>query len=271
MTTNLRRYAAEAIGTFVLVFAGCGSAVLAGDKIGYVGISLAFGLALLAMVYAVGPVSGCHLNPAVTLGLWMTRKFQSKYVAGYVIFQLVGALLATTVLLAIAKGMAGGYDPATSGFASNGYGAHSPGHFGVFAAFLTEAVLTALLVFTVLNVTDVRAPAGFAGIAIGLVLVLIHLVSIPVTNTSVNPVRSIAPAVFAGGWALSQLWLFVLAPLAGALIAAGAYALLHAPGDSLHDERSVRFLEVEQAQRREVEIHAMLERIAALPVETRNF
>src|SRR5256886_13968755 len=219
----MKRYLAELIGTFVLVFASCGSAVLAGDKIGFLGVSLAFGFSLLAMVYAIGPISGCHINPAVTIGLLISKRMKAKDAPGYIVAQIAGAILASAILLLIVKGAPGGYDPAVAGFAANGYGAHSPGHYSLLSAFVVEIVLTFLLVFTVLGATDLRAPVGFAGIAIGLVLALIHLVGIPVTNTSVNPARSIGPAVFVGGWALAQLWLFIVAPLVGAAAAAGVY------------------------------------------------
>jgi aquaporin Z len=222
----MKKYLAEMIGTFVLVFGGCGSAVLAGDKIGFLGVSLAFGLTLLTMAYAIGPISGCHINPAVTIGLLVSKKFDPRNVAGYIGAQIIGGILAAALLLAIATGAAAGYDPALTGFAANGYGDHSPGHYNLTAALLTEVVLTFLLVFTVLGATDTKAPVGFAGIPIGFVLMLIHLVGIPVTNTSVNPARSIGPAVFVGGWALSQLWLFIIAPIVGAIIAAVIYRLI---------------------------------------------
>ena len=214
----MKRYVAEFIGTFVLVFGGCGSAVLAGGKIGYAGIALAFGLSLLAMVYAIGPISGCHINPAVTLGLLISRKMDRRFAAGYIVAQILGGIVAAAILLIIAKGMPGGYDPTVSGFAANGYGEHSPGGFSLVAAALTEIVLTTFLVFTVIGATDPAAPVGFAGIPVGLVLTLTHLVGIPVTNTSVNPARSIGPALFVGGWAVSQLWLFIIAPLVGAVV-----------------------------------------------------
>ena len=225
----MNKYVAEFVGTFVLVFASCGSAVLAGDKIGFLGVSLAFGLSLLAMVYAIGPVSGCHINPAVTVGIILSKKMEAKYAAGYIAAQVLGAILASALLLLIAKGAPGGYDPSVAGFAANGYGAHSPGQYNLLSALLVEIVLTFFLVFTVLGATDVKAPVGFAGIAIGLVLTLIHLVGIPVTNTSVNPARSIGPALFVRGWALSQLWLFIVAPLIGAAIAAVVYRATHKP------------------------------------------
>ena len=225
----MNRYYAELVGTFVLVFGGCGSAVLAGDKIGFLGVSLAFGLSLLAMAYAIGPISGCHINPAVTVGLVLTKKTEPGQAVGYIVAQVVGAILAAGVLLLIAKGVAAGYDPAVAGFAANGYDEHSPGHYNLVSAFVAEVVLTAFLVVTVLGATDLKAPVGFAGIAIGLVLVLIHLVGIPVTNTSVNPARSIGPAVFVGGWALGQLWLFVVAPLIGAALAAAVYMGIRTP------------------------------------------
>lgn len=219
----MKKYAAELVGTFVLVFGGVGSAVLAGSKIGNVGVALAFGLALLAMVYAIGPISGCHVNPAVTLGLFLTKKLRGADVVGYWIAQCLGAIAAAAVLLAVAQGAAAGYDPAVSGLGANGFGTHSPGGYGVAAAFLCETTVTAFLVFTVLGSTDVLAPVGFAGLPIGFVLAMIHLVSIPITNTSVNPARSLGPALFVGGWALSQLWLFIVAPFLGAGIAAVIY------------------------------------------------
>lgn len=225
----MSRYFAEFVGTFVLVFGGCGAAVLAGDKIGFVGVSLAFGLSLLAMAYTIGHVSGCHINPAVTLGLFITKKMDRKYLLGYWVAQILGAIVASACLLAIAKGTPNGYDPAALGFAANGFGVHSPGQYGLVAAALTEIVLTFFLVLTVIGATDLKAPVGFAGIPIGLVLVLIHLVGIPVTNTSVNPARSIGPALFVGGWALEQLWLFIVAPLAGAVLAAVVYKVFAVP------------------------------------------
>ncbi len=222
----MKRYVAELIGTFVLVFGGCGAAVLAGSHIGYAGVAFAFGFSLLAMVYAIGPISGCHINPAVTFGLLLSGKFEAKHVPGYVVAQIIGAIIAGGVLLMIAGGTSGGYDPSTAGFAANGYGAHSPGGYNLTAAFVAEVVLTFFLVFTVLGATDIKAPVGFAGIPIGIVLVLIHLVGIPVTNTSVNPARSIGPAVFVGGWAIGQLWLFIVAPLIGAAIASMLYRVV---------------------------------------------
>jgi aquaporin Z len=246
----MNKYFAELVGTFVLVFASCGSAVLAGDKIGYLGVSLAFGLSLLAMVYAIGPISGCHINPAVTIGLLISKKMNPRQAPGYIVAQIAGAILASAVLLLIVKGGPAGYDPAAAGFAANGYGLHSPGHYNLLSAFVVEIVLTFLLVFTVLGATDLRAPVGFAGIAIGLVLTLIHLVGIPITNTSVNPARSIGPALFVGGWALSQLWLFVVAPIIGAAIAAAVYSATHWPMSQITAKEAERALESEQAERR---------------------
>ncbi len=244
----MSKYFAEFVGTFVLVFAGCGAAVLAGDRIGYFGIALAFGLALLAMVYTIGHISGCHINPAVTLGLLISGKMDRKLAPGYWAAQIVGGILAAAVLFAIAKGAAAGYSPALQGFAANGYGAHSPGQYGLGAAALTEIVLTFFLVLTVIGATDLRAPVGFAGIPIGLVLTAIHLVGIPVTNTSVNPARSIGPALFVGGWALSQLWLFIVAPLVGGAIAAGVYRGL-GKGPAIVVTQAERALPTEQAER----------------------
>jgi aquaporin Z len=213
----------EFLGTFWLVFAGCGSAVLAaafpGLGIGFVGVSFAFGLAVLTGAYAFGPTSGGHFNPAVSLGLWAGGRFPRERLLSYIGAQLAGAFVGAAILYMIANG-APGFDVA-AGFASNGYGAHSPGGYSLGAAAITEAVMTFMFLIVILGVTSRRAPAGFGGIAIGLALTLIHLVSIPVTNTSVNPARSTATALVAGGWALSQLWIFWVAPIVGAL-AAGA-------------------------------------------------
>jgi aquaporin Z len=221
--------------------------VLAGSKIGFAGVAFAFGLSLLAMAYAIGHISGCHINPAVTLGLWISKKLESRYVLGYWVAQILGAIVAAACLLAIAKGTPAGYDPAVAGFAANGYGVHSPGQYGLMAAALTEVILTFSLVLTVIGSTDLKAPVGFAGIPIGLVLVLIHLVGIPVTNTSVNPARSIGPALFVGGWALEQLWLFIVAPLIGAALAAFAYKAIGVPLQSAKEAESA--LPSQQAER----------------------
>jgi aquaporin Z len=215
---------AEFIGTFWLVFGGCGSAVLAaafpGFGIGFVGVSLAFGLTVLTMAYAIGHVSGCHLNPAVSFGLWAGKRFDGKDLLPYIIAQVLGAIAAAAVLYVIASGKAG-FE--IGGFAANGYAEHSPGGYSMLAALVAEVVLTFMFLFIILGATDKRAPAGFAPIAIGLALTLIHLISIPVTNTSVNPARSTGPALFAGGWALSQLWLFWVAPIVGAILAGFIY------------------------------------------------
>jgi aquaporin Z len=219
---------AEALGTFWLVFGGCGSAVLAAAfpelGIGFVGVSLAFGLTVVTMAYAVGHISGAHFNPAVTIGLFAGGRFEAKDVLPYWIAQLAGAVLAAAVLYLIASGKAG-FD-ASAGFASNGYGEHSPGGYSMMSALVIEVVLTAFFIFIIMGVTDGRAPVGFAPLAIGLALVLIHLISIPVTNTSVNPARSTSQAIFQGGWALQQLWLFWVAPIIGAAIAGATYALI---------------------------------------------
>jgi len=214
---QMRKYVAEAIGTFWLTFAGCGSAVIAAGfpqvGIGLLGVSLAFGLTVLTMAYSIGHISGCHLNPAVTIGLTAGGRFPSNQVAPYVIAQVVGAVIAAGVLYIIASG-APGFDLG-QGFAANGYGEHSPGKYGLASAFIAEVVLTAMFLFVIMGATHGKAPAGFAPIAIGFALTLIHLVSILVTNTSVNPARSTGPALFAGRWALAQLWLFWVAPIAG--------------------------------------------------------
>lgn len=245
----MKRYMAEAVGTFVLVFGGCGSAVLAGDKIGFLGVSFAFGLSLLAMVYTIGPISGCHINPAVTVGLLLSKKFDARYTVGYLVAQVIGAIVAAGVLLLIAKGLPTSYDPAVGGLAANGYGEHSPAHYSMGAAFLAEIILTGLLILTVLGATDVTAPIGFAGVPIGLVLTLIHLVGIPVTNTSVNPARSIGPAIFVGGWAMSQLWLFVIAPLIGAALAAAVYMAIRQPEVLITARQAEQALESQQVER----------------------
>jgi aquaporin Z len=246
----MKKYLAEMVGTFVLVFGGCGSAVLAGQQIGFLGVSIAFGLTLLAMAYAIGHISGCHINPAVTVGLLVSKKMDARDVVGYIVGQIIGGILAAALLLTIAKGVAGGYDPTLTGFAANGYGDHSPGHYNLISAFLAEVILTFFLMFTVLGVTDIKAPVGFAGIPIGLVLVLIHLVGIPVTNTSVNPARSIGPAVFVGGWALSQLWLFIIAPTIGAIIAAVVYRVIGTSRPIISTQEAERALDSEVEERR---------------------
>jgi aquaporin Z len=214
---DMRKLQAEAIGTFWLTFGGCGSAVLAAAfphvGIGLLGVSLAFGLTVLTMAYTIGPISGCHLNPAVTVGLAVGGRFPSEDVGPYIVAQVIGAVFAAGVLYVIAGG-APDFD-AAKGFAANGYGEHSPGHYGLFSAFLMELVMTMMFLFIIMGSTHHTAPVGFAPLAIGLGLTLIHLVSIPVTNTSVNPARSTGPALFAGGWAIGQLWLFWLAPLIG--------------------------------------------------------
>lgn len=222
----MNKYMAELVGTFWLVLGGCGSAVLAasfpGLGIGLLGVSLAFGLTVLTMAYAIGHISGCHLNPAVSVGLWAGGRFPASELLPYVAAQVVGGLLAGAVLYGIASGKPG-FDVVASGFAANGYGAHSPGGYSLPAALLAEVVMTMMFLVVILGATDSRAPAGMAPLAIGLCLTLIHLVSIPVTNTSVNPARSTGVAVFVGGWALQQLWLFWLAPVVGAALGAGVY------------------------------------------------
>jgi aquaporin Z len=221
-----RRMTAEMIGTFWLVFGGCGSAILAAAfpdlGIGFLGVSLAFGLTVLTMAYSIGHISGCHLNPAVTVGLWAGGRFPAKDIVPYVLAQVVGAVLAAGALYLIASGKAG----YAGGVASNGFGAHSPGLYSLQSGALIELILTGGFLFVILGSTDGRAPAGFAPIAIGLALTLIHLISIPVTNTSVNPARSTGPAIIEGGVALQQLWLFWAAPILGALIAGFGYKLL---------------------------------------------
>jgi aquaporin Z len=223
-----KKLGAEFIGTFWLVLGGCGSAVLAAAfpdvGIGLVGVSLAFGLTVLTMAFAIGHISGCHLNPAVSIGLWAGGRFPAKELAPYIVTQVIAAIAAAGVLLFIASGQAG-FDIA-GGLASNGYGDHSPGGYTMASGLVTEIVMTFMFLFVILGATDARAPKGFAPIAIGLCLTLIHLVSIPVTNTSVNPARSTGPAIFVGDWAISQLWLFWVGPIIGAILAGVVYRWL---------------------------------------------
>jgi aquaporin Z len=220
------RFLAELVGTFWLVLGGCGSAVLAanfpGLGIGFAGVALAFGLTVLTMAYAIGHISGAHLNPAVTIGLFVGGRFDAKEIIPYIVAQLVGAIIAAFVLSQIAGGKPG-FNLVESGFAANGYGEHSPGGYSLFSALICELVMTFMFLFIILGSTDYRAPSGFAPIAIGLGLTLIHLISIPVTNTSVNPARSTSQALFVGGWAIQQLWLFWVAPIVGAILAGIAY------------------------------------------------
>ncbi len=224
----MKRATAELIGTFWLVFGGCGSAVLAaafpGLGIGFAGVALAFGLTVLTMCYAIGHISGCHLNPAVSVGLAVGKRFPASELPAYIVAQLIGAIVGASVLYVIASGKAG-FDLG-AGFASNGFGAHSPGGYTLPACAVAEVVLTFMFLMIIFGATDRRAPQGFAPIAIGLGLTLIHLIGIPVTNLSVNPARSTGPALIAGGWAFEQLWLFWLAPLAGAALAGLAYPIL---------------------------------------------
>jgi aquaporin Z len=231
----MNKYVAESFGTFWLVLGGCGSAVLAAAfpdvGIGLLGVSLAFGLTVLTMAFAIGHISGCHLNPAVSVGLWAGGRFPANQLLPYIVAQVVGALIAGAVLYLIASGKAG-FD-ASAGFASNGYGAHSPGGYSLLAALVTEVVMTMAFLVIILGATDKRAPAGFAPIAIGLGLTLIHLISIPVTNTSVNPARNTGVALFAGGWAIEQLWLFWVAPIAGSVLGAVVYRFLGSTGEGL--------------------------------------
>ncbi|POA98110.1 aquaporin Z [Chromobacterium sinusclupearum] len=221
----MKSYAAEFLGTFWLVLGGCGSAVLAAAfpnvGIGFAGVALAFGLTVVTMAYAIGHISGCHLNPAVSIGLWAGGRFPARQLGPYIMAQVLGAIAAAAVLYVIASGAAG-FDVA-KGFASNGYGEHSPGGYSLLAALVCEVVMTMFFLLVIMGATDKRAPAGFAPLAIGLALTLIHLISIPVTNTSVNPARSTGVALFVGDWAVRQLWLFWLAPIIGAALGARVY------------------------------------------------
>ena len=234
----MKKYGAEFIGTFWLVLGGCGSAVLAAAfpdlGIGLLGVALAFGLTVLTMAFAIGHISGCHLNPAVSIGLYVGRRFEAKELLPYIIAQVLGGIAAGGVLFLIASGKAG-FDVA-AGFASNGYGEHSPGGYSLLSAFITEVVMTLIFLVIILGATDKRAPQGFAPIAIGLGLTLIHLISIPVTNTSVNPARSTGVALYVGGWAISQLWLFWIAPIIGAVLGGFVYRFL----GSSDERRSIK-------------------------------
>jgi len=224
----MKEYGAEFFGTFWLVLGGCGSAVIAaafpGVGIGLLGVALAFGLTVMTMAYAIGHISGCHLNPAVSIGLWAGGRFPARQLGPYIVAQVLGGIVAGGVLLIIASGKPG-FD-VSAGFASNGYGAHSPGGYSLIAALVSEIVMTMMFLVIILGSTDKRAPQGFAPVAIGLGLTLIHLISIPVTNTSVNPARSTGVAIFVGGWAIEQLWLFWVAPIAGAILGALIYRLI---------------------------------------------
>jgi len=222
-----RKYAAELVGTFVLVFIGCGSATLAGKYIGFVGIAFAFGLSVLVMVYAIGGISGCHINPAISISFFASGKMKLKDTVIYVVVQCVGAVIAAGVIYSVAVGNPA-YSLAVNGLGQNGYGAASPGGFSMTSGFIAEVVLTFIFLLVIYGSTSERAPKGFAGISIGLSLVMIHLVGIPITGTSVNPARSLGPAVIVGGIALSQLWLFWVAPIIGGLLAAGVWRLLNA-------------------------------------------
>ncbi|MBY7794916.1 aquaporin Z [Vibrio fluvialis] len=225
----MNKYIAEMFGTFWLVLGGCGSAVLAAGfpdvGVGLLDVALAFGLTVLTMAFAIGHISGCHLNPAVTVGLWVGGRFSAKDVIPYIVFQVIGGVIAAAILYVIASGQTG-FDVAASGFAANGFGDHSPGGYSLTAALVSEVVMAAMFLLVIMGATDNRAPQGFAPIAIGLCLTLIHLISIPVTNTSVNPARSTAVALFVGDWAISQLWLFWLAPIVGGALGALIYRSL---------------------------------------------
>ncbi len=244
-----KRCIAEFIGTFWLVFGGCGSAVLAASfptedlanplGIGLVGVSLAFGLTVLTMAFAIGHISGCHLNPAVSFGLWACKRFPGNDLLPYIVVQVLGAIFASLVLYLIASGVTGFV--VTEGFPANGYGEHSPGGYSLLAGFVTEFILTFMFLFIILGATDKRAPQGLAPVAIGLTLTLIHLISIPVTNTSVNPARSTGPALFVGGWAILQLWMFWIAPILGGIAAGFAYYFAFEPSPLQEQELRAKF------------------------------
>jgi len=224
-----QKFFAECIGTFILVLGGCGTAIFAGGNVGFLGVSLAFGLTIVAAAYAIGHISGAHLNPAVSLGVWACGRMPGKDLLPYICAQIVGAVVAASVIFLIVSNKAG-FD-GVGGFAANGYGEHSPGGYNMLAALVAETVLTFVFLLVILGVTDKNAPSRLAGLVIGLTLTLIHLISIPITNTSVNPARSISQAIFAGGWALGQLWLFILAPIVGAVLAGIVYKSVCAQKD----------------------------------------
>lgn len=223
--SDMKKYLAELLGTFVLVFIGTASAVVAGKSIGFLGIALAFGISVLVMVYAIGHISGCHINPAITIAMLVNGKISAKDATAYIAVQCIGAVFASVLLLVIMSGLPG-YDPAINGLGQNGYGAASPGGFSLASGFIAEIVLTFIFLIVIFGATSRKAPAGFAGIAIGFALAIIHMVGIPVTGTSVNPARSLGPALVAGGIALLQLWMFILAPVIGAIIAAVVWKYL---------------------------------------------
>lgn len=215
----MKKFLAEMLGTFVLVFIGCGSAVIAGGNVGFLGIAFAFGISVLTMVYAIGAISGCHINPAITIAMLFAGKISGKDAGGYMLFQVIGAILGAGVLYLVAQGLPG-YDIAVNGLGQNGYGTASPGGYDMTAAFVAEVVLTAIFLLVIFGATHKDAPGKFAGLAIGLALTMIHIVGIPITGTSVNPARSIGPAIFVGGQAISQLWLFIVAPVLGGILGA---------------------------------------------------
>jgi len=223
--SDMKKYLAELLGTFVLVFIGTGSAVVAGKYIGFLGISLAFGISVLVMVYAIGHISGCHINPAITIAMLLNGKIPAKDAIIYIVVQCIGAIIASALLLTIMTGFPG-YDLATNGIGQNGYGSASPAGFSLTSGFIAEVVLTFIFLIVIFGATSKKAPAGFAGIPIGFALAMIHMVGIPITGTSVNPARSIGPALVAGGTALSQLWVFIVAPVIGAVIAAVVWKYL---------------------------------------------
>jgi aquaporin Z len=224
-TKPFTKYIAELIGTMVLVLIGCGSAVIAGGNIGFLGISFAFGVAVLVMVYTIGPISGCHINPAITISMLVVKKINAKDASMYVLFQIIGAIIGAGILYLIAIGLEG-YSVTANGLGQNGYGIHSPGRYSLVSGIIAEVIFTAIFLIVILGSTHKNAPAGFAGIAIGFTLFLIHIVVIPITGTSVNPARSIGPALFVGGDALAQLWVFIVAPIVGGIIGAGIWKLL---------------------------------------------
>lgn len=248
-TPERKAYIAELLGTFLLVFVGVGTAVLSGGAVGILGVAAAFGLTLLVLVYAIGPISGCHINPAVTLGVLASGRITLPKAVGYWVAQFVGGIIAALVIYMIAQGLPNGYSAAANGIGANGYGDHSPMQYSAGSALFVELIATFLLVLTVLAATDVKAPAGFAGVAIGMALFLGNLLAIPVTNASINPARSFGPALFAGGWAIAQLWLFVLVPLLGGLCAAGVYRAIRVSAPLVTPRQGETALPSEQVER----------------------
>jgi len=270
-TPERKAYLAELLGTFLLVFVGVGTAVLSGGAAGVLGVAAAFGLTLLVLVYAIGPISGCHINPAVTLGVLVSGRMTLPKAIGYWIAQFVGGIIAAGAIYGIAQGLPGGYNAAAGGMGANGYGDHSPMQYALLSGLFVELIGTFLLVLTVLAATDVKAPAGFAGLAIGMALFLGNLLAIPVTNASINPARSFGPATFVGGWAMAQVWLFIAIPLVGGLCAAIVYKVMRVSAPLVTTREGETALPSEQAERtRTIPPTGLVEPTAEAPDERKR-